>query len=138
MRSFAFLGLGLQCLVCSGFSPVKTAPRHDVSNPSRSALCATNDDRGVDFQRKVAGIAATLALGWAVGASSSIAAPALINDWTPASSGASSSVVVSFSDSDFADFSLPSYKEVSSAAINTNLKGGNQLFGEEALSAAVR
>ena len=38
--------------------------------------------------------------------------------------------VVSLSDSDYADFSLPSYEEVSSAEINTNLKGSKQIFSD--------
>lgn len=107
-----------------------------MSNPSRSALCATNaDGRKLDFQHKAASFAATLALGWAVGASSSLAAPTSSNDWTPAS-GVSSSFVVALSDSDFADFSLPSYQDVSAAEINQNLKGGKQLFGEAAITAS--
>eukprot|EP00978_Attheya_sp_CCMP212_P042316 scaffold255728_cov51-Attheya_sp.AAC.1 len=136
MKSFAFL-LSLQSLShCTGFSPVKSPPH--VSNPSRSALYATNvDGRKLDFQHKAASIAATLALGWAVGASSSLAAPTSSNDWTPASSGGgSSSFVVALSDSDFADFSLPSYQDVSAAEINTNLKGGKQLFGEAVIAAS--
>lgn len=89
------------------------------------------------FQRKVTGIVATLALGWSLGVSSGVAAPASTHDWTPSvSSGGGSSFVVAYSDSDFADFSLPSYKEVSAAEINTNLKGGNQLLGEPAAASS--
>mmetsp|Transcript_13212 Transcript_13212/g.19958 ORF Transcript_13212/g.19958 Transcript_13212/m.19958 type:complete len:190 (-) Transcript_13212:977-1546(-) len=135
MRSFAFL-LSVQSL-CTGFSPVKNSPQHHHVLPSPSALRATNNGREVDFQHKLAGIAATLALGWTVGVSSSIAAPTTTttssNEWT---TGSSSSFMVALSDSDFADFSLPSYKEVSAAEINTNLKGGKNLFGEEATAAA--
>ena len=39
-------------------------------------------------------------------------------------------LTLSLSDSDYADFSLPSYKEVSSAEINTNLKGSKQIFSD--------
>ena len=39
-------------------------------------------------------------------------------------------LTVSLSDSDYADFSLPSYKEVSSAEINTNLNGSKQIFSD--------
>lgn len=135
MRSLALVGLWLS--LCTGFSPVKTVPRHDVSN-LRSALYAANDGRDeVSFQRKMTGIAATLALGWSVGMSSSIAAPKSNLDWTPSvSNGGGSGFVVALSDSDFADFSLPSYQEVNAAEINTNLKGGKQLFGEVSPSAA--
>mmetsp|Transcript_23518 Transcript_23518/g.50966 ORF Transcript_23518/g.50966 Transcript_23518/m.50966 type:complete len:194 (-) Transcript_23518:117-698(-) len=139
MRSFAFvlslMSLSFQCT--DGFSTLAKTPSHTMSNPSRTALSATNDDRKVDFRHKAANIAATLALGWAVGSSSSLAAPLSSNDWTAASScGSSSSFVVAFSDSDFTDFSLPSYKEVTDSAINANLKGGKQLFGEDAVAAA--
>lgn len=37
---------------------------------------------------------------------------------------------MALSDSDYADFSLPSYKDVSSAEINTNLKGSKQIFSD--------
>ena len=37
----------------------------------------------------------------------------------------------SYSDSDFADFSLPSYQDVANAEINTNLKGGKELMGDQ-------
>ena len=111
---------------------------------ARSALRAANDAREgeVDFQQKVAGIAATLALGWTMGVGSSIAAPTTItlgSDWTSSTpSSSSSTLVVALSESDFADFSLPSYSEVSAAEVNTNLKGGKQLFGEEAVAKASR
>jgi hypothetical protein len=39
-------------------------------------------------------------------------------------------LTVSLSDSDYADFSLPSYEAVSSAEINTNLKGSKQIFSD--------
>ena len=125
---------------------MKTTQHNDVL--ARSALRATNDAREgeVDFQlqRKVAGIAATLALGWTVGVGSSIAAPAtipLVSDWTSPStpsSSSSSTVVVAMSESDYADFSLPSYKEVTTAEVNTNLKGGKQLFGEDTTARLTR
>ena len=54
------------------------------------------------------------------------------------SSSSSSFVVAGYSESDFTDFSLPSYKDVSAAEINTNLKGGKLLFGEEASSSSTR
>lgn len=136
MRSFTLV-LSLQSLShCAGFSLVTTPPHH-VSNPS--ALFATNGDgRQGDFHHKAASIAATLALGWAVGASSCLAAPSSSNDWTTSASSTSSSFVVALSDADFADFSLPSYQDVTASEINTNLKGGKLLFGEEATAAASR
>ena len=146
MRSFALI-LSVQGL-CTGFSPVKTTRHNDVL--ARSVLRATNDAREgeVDFQlqRKVAGIAATLALGWTVGVGSSIAAPTTIplgSDWTSpstplSSSSSSSTLVVAMSESDYADFSLPSYKEVTTAEVNTNLKGGKQLFGEDTTARLTR
>ena len=39
-------------------------------------------------------------------------------------------LTVSLIDSDYADFSLPSYEAVSSAEINTNLKGSKQIFSD--------
>jgi hypothetical protein len=44
--------------------------------------------------------------------------------------GSIPTLTVALSDSDYADFSLPSYKEVSSAEINTNLKGSKQIFSD--------
>jgi len=116
MKCFAFLLLS-QCVV--GFSPAKITPRHTV-------LSAADGGKG-DFPHNVASMAATLALGLTIGASSVTAAPTMDSGWAPTTS-TSSSFMVAYSDSDFADFSLPSYKEVTNAAINSNLKGGKNLL----------
>ena len=134
MRFAIFLALLLQSMLCcEGFSPLSQNAKTKLS---RSALFATNEreqQKQVDLQQKAAQIAATLALGWAVGASASFAAPPSNNDWSSATM-ASSNIVVALGDSDFADFSLPSYEETSKADVNTNLKGGKYLLGEASKS----
>ena len=71
------------------------------------------------------------ALAWAVGTSPSLASPPIVLTTTSGGGGSSSLVVAAeYSNSDFTDFSLPSYQETLSAEPNTNLKGGKQLFGE--------
>jgi len=92
----------------------------------------------VGYHHSVASIAATVAvLGWSVCSGSSMAySPVETSSSIDPSDmvGGGSSVVVALSESDFADFSLPSYQEVNAAEINTNLKGGKLLFGEEEAS----
>jgi len=89
------------------------------------------------YHHNIASIAATVAvLGWSACSGSSIAYSPVESSSIDLSDrvGGSSVVVASYSESDFADFSLPSYQEVSAAGINTNLKGGKQLFGVEEAS----
>jgi hypothetical protein len=125
MRSFAIVLL-IQSISngATGFSPVNSL------NPSRSALFAVGNNQK-DFDPRAAGIALALTLGWAVGSSPSLAFPSLA-DPSPSNHMAktSSTFIVALSDSDFADFSLPSYQEVSAAEINTNLKGSKQIFSD--------
>mmetsp|Transcript_16905 Transcript_16905/g.48572 ORF Transcript_16905/g.48572 Transcript_16905/m.48572 type:complete len:193 (-) Transcript_16905:92-670(-) len=132
MKSIAFvLSLSLQSVSFSvGFSPLATQKAHKSSRGSE--LFAADGQEVDHLQRKVAHIAATLALGWAVGAGSSHAAPLSSNDWSSTTS--SSSFVVALSDNDFADFSLPSYGEATKAEVNTNLKGDKYLLGEASKS----
>ena len=152
MRSFAIL-LSLQCIYNGGvvgFSP--TVPTMTTSSPSStSSLFAINDyddislknTNKVDYHHplhnKIAKITATLALGLTIGTSSGIAYDN--NNYSPnnaeivssASMMTSSSVQLSasYSNSDFADFSLPSYQDVTAADVNSNLSGGKDLLGDE-------
>ena len=113
----------------TGFSPVS-------SSSARSALFATNHHNDY-FDSRPMGIAlTTFALGWAMGSYPILAAdhPSLSstnnNDNYSMMMGSIPTLTVALSDSDYADFSLPSYKEVSSADINTNLKGSIQIFSD--------
>ena len=126
MRFFAFVVFLQVSNGAMGFSPVVS----NSSNPPRAALFAATANQN-DFNPRSVGIALTLALGWAVGSSPSLAAPGLA-DPSPNHHFAktSSTFIVALSDSDFADFSLPSYAEVSAAGINTNLKGSKILFSD--------
>ena len=139
---------------CNGFSSTYSATttsssHHSVdgriSNPSPSSLFVATDGnhQQEEYVNKVAvsiattTAATTLTLGlWAMNASPSLAEP--LTNPTVISSSSSSFVVAGYSESDFTDFSLPSYKDVSAAEINTNLKGGKLLFGEEASSSSTR
>jgi hypothetical protein len=127
MRSFIAV-LFIQCV--TGFSPVSS------SSSARSALFAT-DHHNDYFDSRPMGIAlTTFALGWAMGSYPILAAdhPSLSstnnNDNYSMMMGSIPTLTVALSDSDYADFSLPSYKEVSSAEINTNLKGSKQIFSD--------
>ena len=150
MRSFAIL-LSLQCIYNGGvvgFSPA--VPTMTTSSPSStSSLFAINDyddisskNTKVDYHHplhnKIAKITATLALGLTIGTSSGIAYDN--NNYSPNNAEivssnmmTSSSVQLSasYSDSDFADFSLPSYQDVTAAEVNSNLSGGKDLLGDE-------
>ena len=143
MRSFAILLLSLQCISNGvvGFSPV--VPKSSVSRSS--TLFAINNDDDVNpkkkdmidhqLHNKVASIAATLVFGLTIGTTSSIAYdsfPSQSNkDITVSSTLTSSSVQVSYSNSDFVDFSLPSYQDVAAAEINSNLSGGKDLLDDK-------
>ena len=105
---------------------------------SITPLGATNNDDGTAEEEaktvnynplRIANVAAALALVSTIGASSGVAYASM----TASSSMTSSSVQLgaSYSDSDFADFSLPSYQDVANAEINTNLKGGKELMGDQ-------
>jgi hypothetical protein len=126
MRSFIAV-LFIQSV--TGFSPVS-------SSSARSALLATNHHNDY-FDSRPMGIAlTTLALGWVMGSNPILAVdhPSLSNnknnDNYSMMMGSIPTLTVALSDSDYADFSLPSYKEVSSAEINTNLKGSKQIFSD--------
>eukprot|EP00542_Grammatophora_oceanica_P017327 CAMPEP_0194048470 /NCGR_PEP_ID=MMETSP0009_2-20130614/27374_1 /TAXON_ID=210454 /ORGANISM="Grammatophora oceanica, Strain CCMP 410" /LENGTH=205 /DNA_ID=CAMNT_0038694333 /DNA_START=65 /DNA_END=682 /DNA_ORIENTATION=+ len=146
MRSFAIL-LSLNSIFHGvvGFSHV--VPTALTSRTSTSALFAITHHHDSDINPKemrkvdnplhnIASIAATLALGWTLSISSSIAYDCSPPPTTEVSSSITSTSVQlagggSYSDSDFADFSLPSYRDVAAAEINTNLKGGTDLLGDE-------
>ena len=114
----------------TGFSPVS-------SSSARSALFANNHHNDY-FDWQPMGIAlTTLGLSWAMGSNPILAVdhPSLSNnnrnnDNYSMMMGSIPTLTVALSDSDYADFSLPSYKEVSSAEINTNLKGSKQIFSD--------
>ena len=114
----------------TGFSPVS-------SSSARSALFANNHHNDY-FDWQPMGIAlTTLGLSWAMGSNPILAVdhPSLSNnnrnnDNYSMMMGSIPTLTVALSDSDYADFSLPSYKEVSSAEINTNLKGSIQIFSD--------
>ena len=128
MRSITGVLLTLQglCHCTNGFSPP-----HRTSKLSRSALCAANE------LHKGASAAVAVALGWVMASTPSLAVPLdEMPTATVTSTSSSSTFVVALSDSDFADFSLPSYQDVAAAEINTNLKGGKMLFSEEATATA--
>ena len=156
---FFFFAFVLQQTVshyCNGFSTYSattTSSSHQsvdgrMSNPSSSSLFVATDGNhqqeeavnkvAVSIATTTAATAFTLGL-WAMNASPSLAEP-LANPMPAviSSSSSSSFVVAGYSESDFTDFSLPSYKDVSAAEINTNLKGGKLLFGEEASSSSTR
>lgn len=121
-----------------GFSPTQRYPSGPTltSRSSPAALFATTDvdvtskeTKKVDPLQHVATIAATLALGWTIGT-----APSVAYDYsTPTSAMTSSSVQLggNYKDSDYADFSLPSYQETVAAELNSNLKGGKELLGDD-------
>ena len=144
MRSFAIL-LSLQCISNGvvGFSSV--LPTSSVSRSLTSSLFANNNDDlnpkkkdSIDHQlhNKVASIAATLVFGLTIGTTSSIAYdsyPSLSNTDITVSNNmmTSSSVQLSYDNSDFVDFSLPSYQDVTAAEINSNLSGGTDLLADK-------
>jgi len=144
MRSFVIL-LSLQCIsngVVVGFS----SPAVPTSSRSlTSSLFAINNDDNINSKKdsighqlrnKVASIAATFVFGLTIGTTSSIAYdsyPSLSNKDITVSNNmlTSSSVQVSYSNSDFVDFSLPSYQDVAAAEINSNLSGGKDLLDDK-------
>ena len=144
MRSFAIL-LSLQCIsngVVGFSSPV--LPTKSSRSLTSSLFANNNDDVNpkkkdvIDYQlhNKVASIAATLLLGLTIGTTSSIAYdgyPSLSNTDITVSNNmmTSSSVQLSYGNSDFVDFSLPSYQDVTAAEINSNLSGGTDLLADK-------
>ena len=144
MRSFAIL-LSLQCISNGvvGFSSVLPTS-NSLSRSSTSSLFANKNDDvnskkdSIDHQlhNKVASIAATLVFGLTIGTTSSIAYdsyPSLSNTDITVSNNmmTSSSVQLSYDNSDFVDFSLPSYQDVTAAEINSNLSGGTDLLADK-------
>ena len=140
MRSFAIL-LSLQCISNGvvGFSSV--VPKSGVSRSS-TLFAINNDDINSkkdsihQLHNKVASIATALVFGLTIGTTSSIAYdsyPSLTSnkDIISSSTLTSSSVQVSYSNSDFVDFSLPSYQDVAAAEINSNLSGGKDLLDDK-------
>ena len=144
MKFFAFV-LSLQTLsshYCNGFSYSASSSQRAVaglSNPSTS-LKSVNINEQEEYANAMSiriASSTTLALGlWAMSASPSLASHPM--NPAAASSQSSSSFVVAadYSSSDFADFSLPSYKDALTSPINANLKGDKQLLGEEESSAS--
>lgn len=142
MKIFVFV-LTLKTLslhYCNGFthSGLKTPSQHTVGVISRppTAKIDNVNEKEESTNKKPISIALTAALAWTFGTSTSLALPPI--NLTATSSGSSSSFVIAaeYSNSDFTDFSLPSYQETLSAELNTNLKGGKQLFGDGASSAS--
>jgi len=140
MKSFAIL-LSLQCIsndVVGFSSGLPTSSRSLTS----SLFAINNDDINSkkdsihQLHNKVASIAATLVLGLTIGTASSIAydnyGSLSHKDITVSNNMlTSSSVQVSYSNSDFVDFSLPSYQDVAAAEINSNLSGGKDLLDDK-------
>lgn len=95
------------------------------------------------LQKKATSFVAAVALGWSVAASASFAATMPVGtagidtDTYDASRFTSTSVMVSLSDKDYADFSMPSYQETANSAVNSNLKGDKFLLGEASRLASV-
>lgn len=155
MRSFATLTITLLSLYhhCNGFySHITNLPRHhgvpaevtvkiarvDITLITLGAMnkddTAEEETKTVNYHPlRLANVAIALALASTIGASSGIAYEYSQPSTTASSSMTSSSTQLgaSYSDSDFADFSLPSYQDVASAEINTNLKGGKELMGDQ-------
>ena len=106
-------------------SPFATTQYNDGDNKK-------TNDRIVDYNpiHTAAGVSATLALAWAI---MGAATPSNAYESSVSSSVTSSSVQLgkSYSESDFADFSLPSYQDVTAAEVNSNLKGDKDLLGEK-------
>lgn len=144
MRFFAFV-LSLQTLssslYCNGFtySAPKTSLQRAVdgmSNPSTALKSGVNEQEQSANKTPIS-IAATTALTlglWAVSADPSLASPPIIPTAASSSIGSSFVVAAEYSSSDFTDFTMPSYQEALTSELNTNLKGGKRLFGEEASS----
>lgn len=108
MKVLALLSV-LSLSRCEGFAP--PAARHARPVLALSATSNNGNDPKhalPSLQHRAITVVAALALGWG------------------AASGASFAV----SDSDFADFSLPSYRAATDAAVNSNLKGDKFLLGE--------
>ena len=159
MRSSSLaIVMSLQSLsyYCNGFSPLVQVQHKNNNNglsaatekerqPSLFAITHHHNDNSderivIQLPNKVATIAATttLALSLTMGASSSVAAYDYHQSPLPTTTITSSSITsstiqvgASYSESDFADFSLPSYSDVASAEINTNLKGGKDLLDDQ-------
>ena len=160
MRSSSLaIVISLQSLsyYCNGFSPLVQVQHKNNNNglsaatekerqPSLFAITHHNDNSDervvVQLPNKVATIAATTTLALSLitimGASSSVAAYDYHQSPLPTTTITSSSITsstiqvgASYSESDFADFSLPSYSDVASAEINTNLKGGKDLLDDQ-------
>ncbi len=139
MRFFAFV-LSLQTLssslYCNGFtySAPKTSLQRAV--PSTALKSGVNEQEQSANKTPIS-IAATTALTlglWAVSADPSLASPPIIPTAASSSIGSSFVVAAEYSSSDFTDFTMPSYQEALTSDLNTNLKGGKRLFGEEASS----
>ena len=158
MRSSSLaIVISLQSLsyYCNGFSPLVQVQHKNNNNglsaatekerqPSLFAITHHNDnsdERIVQLPKVATTIAATTTLALSLtimGASSSVAAYDYHQSPLPTTTITSSSITsstiqlgASYSESDFADFSLPSYSDVASAEINTNLKGGKDLLDDQ-------
>ena len=159
MRSSSLaIVISLQSLsyYCNGFSPlVQVQHKYNINGlsaatekerqPSLFAITHHNDnsdERIVQLPKVATTIAATTTLALSLitimGASPSVAAYDYHQSPLPTTTITSSSITsstiqlgASYSESDFADFSLPSYSDVASAEINTNLKGGKDLLDDQ-------
>ena len=158
MRSSSLaIVISLQSLsyYCNGFSPLVQVQHKNNNNglsaatekerqPSLFAITHHNDnsdERIVQLPKVATTIAATTTLALSLtimGASPSVAAYDYHQSPLPTTTITSSSITsstiqlgASYSERDFADFSLPSYSDVASAEINTNLKGGKDLLDDQ-------
>ena len=156
MRSSSIaIVISLQSLsyYCNGFSPLVQHKHNNgllattEKQMQQSSLFAIThhhqhnddcDERAVQLPRVSTVAAAALALSFTMmSASSSVAYDYQHSPDTATSttSSVTSSTIqlgaASYSESDFADFSLPSYSDVASAEINTNLKGGKELLDDQ-------
>jgi len=127
----------LLCLArCDAFTnPMASNGRVKSVHHSFTALPMSVNDNGTPIAdlHRCSTFAVVVALGWSVFTSASLAAtptlPWSSND-TPDPSMISTNIMMAASDSNFADFSMPSYENALKSEVNSNLKGDNYLLGE--------
>jgi hypothetical protein len=126
MKVFA---LTLASLILSrhadGFSVISR-----TSNPKSAPRCVqlsaekNTNLLNADFVKGAANFAAAVALGWGVASGASVAAT--LPEMNPSLPMESSSVTVSIGE--YADFSMPSYRDAVDAPVMTNLVGGDRMI----------
>jgi hypothetical protein len=104
------------------------------SAPRCVALAAEKSKNNLkaDFAKGAASFAAAVAIGW--GVTNGVNAAEMLPDMQPSLSAESSSVMVSVGE--YADFSMPSYRNAIDAPIMTNLKGEKMVEKENLKFAA--